>query len=323
MSMLITNIVRACSTKRLLDEVRLANQTVKKIKPPTHKDKPLKMEDLTKVYLSPLPDSPYVRPFRFNYVQGGKDKNWDMLAVHDSVAIIVFNTTKNVLIFVKQFRPDTFSKMENMVITDVFMTVLPDNATVRPLRFFYSLDNKMMSRDMIEVTDSVFVIVFNVTRRMMVMAKHFRPAVYFNCIPPAEREAGEIDTNKYPASLGITLEMCAGIVDKNKSLQEIAKEEVLEECGYDVPLRELHQIASYRAGVGVQGSLQTLFYCEVTDDMKVGKAQPNLKYVEKLVKTSDIMACQKPSKIIKMIQDEVNLSGAADNATGYRCSGSK
>ncbi|XP_035449871.1 uridine diphosphate glucose pyrophosphatase NUDT14 isoform X2 [Spodoptera frugiperda] len=161
--------------------------------------------------------------------------------------------------------------MENMVITDVFMTVLPDNATVRPLRFFYSLDNKMMSRDMIEVTDSVFVIVFNVTRRMMVMAKHFRPAVYFNCIPPAEREAGEIDTNKYPASLGITLEMCAGIVDKNKSLQEIAKEEVLEECGYDVPLRELHQIASYRAGVGVQGSLQTLFYCEVTDDMKVGK----------------------------------------------------
>lgn len=62
-----------------------------------------------------------------------------------------------------------------MVITDVFMTVLPDNATVRPLRFFYSLDNKMMSRDMIEVTDSVFVIVFNVTRRMMVMAKHFRP----------------------------------------------------------------------------------------------------------------------------------------------------
>ncbi|KAH9630045.1 hypothetical protein HF086_008015 [Spodoptera exigua] len=164
-------------------------------------DRALKMEDLTKVYLSPLPDSPYVRPFRFNYVQGGKEKNWDMLAVHDSVAIIVFNTTRNVLVFVKQFRP----------------------------------------------------------------------AVYFNCIPPRDRECEEIDTSKYPASLGITLEMCAGIVDKNKSLQEIAKEEVLEECGYDVPLRELHEITSYRAGVGVQGALQTLFYCEVTDDMKIGK----------------------------------------------------
>lgn len=35
--MLITNIVRACSTKRLLDEVKLANQTVKKIKPPIRK----------------------------------------------------------------------------------------------------------------------------------------------------------------------------------------------------------------------------------------------------------------------------------------------
>lgn len=63
------------------------------------------MEDLTNVYTSPLPDSPYVRPFRFNYTQGGKEKNWDMLEVHDSVAIIVFNVSRNVMIFVKQFRP--------------------------------------------------------------------------------------------------------------------------------------------------------------------------------------------------------------------------
>ncbi|KAJ8724164.1 hypothetical protein PYW07_008144 [Mythimna separata] len=159
------------------------------------------MEDLTEVYMTPLPDSPYVRPFRFNYTQAGKEKNWDMLEVHDSVAIIVFNVTRNVLIFVKQFRP----------------------------------------------------------------------AIYYNSVPIQDRQNHTIDTSKYPASLGVTLEMCAGIVDKNKSLQEIAKEEVLEECGYDVPLRDLHKIASYRAGVGVQGSLQTMFYCEVTDDMKKGK----------------------------------------------------
>ena len=40
--------------------------------------------------------------------------------------------------------------------------------------------------------------------------------------------------------------MCAGIVDKHLSLEEIAKEEVLEECGYDVPLLDLQKIASYR-----------------------------------------------------------------------------
>lgn len=63
------------------------------------------MEDLEQVYLSPLPDSPYVKPFRLNYTQNGKKKTWDLLEVHDSVAIIVFNVTRRVLVFVKQFRP--------------------------------------------------------------------------------------------------------------------------------------------------------------------------------------------------------------------------
>ncbi|VVC93007.1 unnamed protein product [Leptidea sinapis] len=155
------------------------------------------MEDVKDVYISPLPDSPYVKPFRLNYTQNGKKKNWDLLEVHDSVAIIVFN----------------------------------------------------------------------VTRRRMIFVKQFRPAIYFNSIQPDDRHK-PIDTEKYPASLGIALEMCAGIIDKKLSIEEIAKEEVLEECGYDVRLEDLHKITSYRSGVGVQGSLQTFFYCEVTDDMK-------------------------------------------------------
>jgi 8-oxo-dGTP pyrophosphatase MutT (NUDIX family) len=32
----------------------------------------------------------------------------------------------------------------------------------------------------------------------------------------------------------MTLELCAGIVDKSLSLVEIAQEEILEECGYKV-----------------------------------------------------------------------------------------
>lgn len=51
---------------------------------------------------------------------------------------------------------------------------------------------------------------------------------------------------KYPASLGVTLELCAGIVDKNKAMNEIAKEEVSEECGYDVPIENLHEVLTYR-----------------------------------------------------------------------------
>lgn len=81
------------------------------------------------------------------------------------------------------------------------------------------------------------------------------PAIYYNSVPVADRQNNVIDTKKYPAQLGITLEMCAGIVDKNKSLQEIAKEEVLEECGYDVPLFELQKVASYRSVVSISASI--------------------------------------------------------------------
>lgn len=40
--------------------------------------------------------------------------------------------------------------------------------------------------------------------------------------------------------------MCAGIIDKNKSIEEIAREEVLEECGYEVKVSNLEKILSYR-----------------------------------------------------------------------------
>lgn len=51
---------------------------------------------------------------------------------------------------------------------------------------------------------------------------------------------------KYPVNLAITLELCAGIVDKSKSLREIAQEEVLEECGYHVPLERIEEVMTYR-----------------------------------------------------------------------------
>lgn len=58
------------------------------------------------MWVGPLPaDSPYVKPFRLYYVQNGVEKNWDLLKVHDSVVVILFNTTRRVLIFVRQFRP--------------------------------------------------------------------------------------------------------------------------------------------------------------------------------------------------------------------------
>ncbi|PSN41360.1 Uridine diphosphate glucose pyrophosphatase [Blattella germanica] len=39
----------------------------------------------------------------------------------------------------------------------------------------------------------------------------------------------------------------------------------------------MERIISYRSGIGVCGDNQTLFYAEVTDNMKVGKGGGNLE----------------------------------------------
>ena len=76
-------------------------------------------------------------------------------------------------------------------------------------------------------------------------------------------------TSYGPGALGCTYELCAGIVDKNVSLEQIAKEEVLEETGYDVPLSNIEFVNAYYSSIGHAGSRQTMYYCEVTDDMMV------------------------------------------------------
>jgi len=82
--------------------------------------------------------------------------------------------------------------------------------------------------------------------------KQFRPAVYL--------QNGE----------GYTYELCAGIVDKESSLEQIAKEEIEEECGYDVPLTSIEKVSSFYTSVGFAGSKQTLYYAEIDETMKIG-----------------------------------------------------
>lgn len=63
-----------------------------------------------------------------------------------------------------------------------------------------------------------------------------------------EKEESEESHGDPPtAAAGVTYELCAGLVDKpDLSLEEIARQEILEECGYDVPVSKLRKITSYR-----------------------------------------------------------------------------
>lgn len=71
------------------------------------------------------------------------------------------------------------------------------------------------------------------------------------------------------AAEAFTYELCAGIVDKDASLSRIAKEEILEECGFDVPEDSLEKVVSYRAAVGILGYNTTMFYAEVSEAQRV------------------------------------------------------
>ncbi|KAJ7345252.1 hypothetical protein JRQ81_001202 [Phrynocephalus forsythii] len=173
------------------------------------------MESVEDLALGPCTASQYLRPFRLRYRQNGISKIWDFMRSHDSVSILIFNTSRQCFVVVKQFRPAVYMcEMER---------TCPQN-----------FERKNQEN--------------------------------WNPLP-----------SSLPASVGVTYELCAGIVDKPElSLEEIACKEVMEECGYQVPLAALKRITSYRSGVGVTGSKQTMFYAEVTDEMKAseGGGQP-------------------------------------------------
>ena len=75
----------------------------------------------------------------------------------------------------------------------------------------------------------------------------FLVVIYMNRSETYEEDGlTKIDSSKFSGKLGITTELCAGIVDKNLSLQEIVQEEIMEECGYKVPLDNIERVVSYR-----------------------------------------------------------------------------
>eukprot|EP00069_Balaena_mysticetus_P004463 bmy_17372T0 len=49
--------------------------------------------------------SPYLLPLRLHYRQNGTQKSWDFMKTHDSVTILMFNSSRRSLVLVKQFRP--------------------------------------------------------------------------------------------------------------------------------------------------------------------------------------------------------------------------
>ena len=137
------------------------------------------------------------------------------------------------------------------MIENVELVKLEDPSFIKLKKVNYTQNGVNKSWEIAKVHDSVAILIYHKTKNSYIFVKQFRPAVYL----------GNGD--------GYTIELCAGIVDKDMSLKKIACEEVFEECGYKVYEDDLKKITSFYTAVGFAGSSQTLYYVEVDDTQKV------------------------------------------------------
>lgn len=121
---------------------------------------------------------------------------------------------------------------------------------IQPIEICYTQSNKEKRWEAIISHDSVAILLWHKEKDSFILVKQLRPAV--------------LHANED----GYMYELCAGIIDKKGSIEQIAKEEVLEECGYDLPTQNLQKIASFFPCVGTSGAKQTLFYAQIDEDMK-------------------------------------------------------
>jgi len=138
-------------------------------------------------------------------------------------------------------------------IEDFKLQPLVDAKFIHTSFAMYTQNGQKKTWEIVEAHDSVAILIYHKDKNTFVLVKQFRPAVYLN------------------NDEGMTVELCAGIVDKPLSLAQIAQEEIEEECGYAVDLEDIEKITSFHTSVGFAGSKQTLYYVEVEESMKVSE----------------------------------------------------
>ena len=125
---------------------------------------------------------------------------------------------------------------------------------IKPIQLNYTLNGQKKIWEAVIAHDSVAILLWHEERKSFILVKQFRAPV--------------LNSNK---SDGMMYELCAGIVDKDCSTAQIAKEEILEECGYDVPLEDIQKVSTFYTSVGISGTQQTLYYAVCNDSMKINE----------------------------------------------------
>lgn len=117
-------------------------------------------------------------------------------------------------------------------------------------KVFFKYKGKNRSWEVCKSRDSVSILLYHTEFDSFLIVKQFRMPVF-------------LKNNN-----GFTYELCAGLIDKEKTPIEIAREEILEECGYDVDLENIKKITEFYSSVGSSGAKQMLYYAEINEKMK-------------------------------------------------------
>ena len=138
------------------------------------------------------------------------------------------------------------------IIEDLKISELKETKFIHPIKVTYLQNGKSRSWEAVKSHNSVAVLLYHTQKNAFLLVKQFRAPVYLN------------DNSKT-----FTFELCAGLVDKDKSLEEIVQEEIDEECGYKVELNDISKITSFYTNVGISGGCQYLFFAKIDESMKI------------------------------------------------------
>ena len=138
------------------------------------------------------------------------------------------------------------------IIEDLKISELKDTKFIHPVKVSFYQNGKEKTWEAVRSHDSVAILLYHERKDAFLLVKQFRVPVYLN------------DKSKT-----FTYELSAGLVDKNKSLEEIVIEEIDEECGYKVDIKNIQKITSFYTNVGISGGCQYLYFAKIDDSMKI------------------------------------------------------
>lgn len=126
-------------------------------------------------------------------------------------------------------------------------------ATLYQIDHEYLFENgnwKRLSRETYDRGNGTGILLYNRKKRTVILTKQFRMSAYHN------------DEND-----GMSIEVCAGAIDKNELPESTIIREVEEEVGYRI--KKAEQIFSAYSSPGALSEKMYLFVAEYSDDMKV------------------------------------------------------